>query len=334
MDDLLGLESQSALEELLARRSELSTRRVVQELEELAAAPGYGAPFGHLATLILGARSDPEAAWTKYLAARTHGESLGQQLEREVEVIEGALERREFDQAIALIEEALPRAHEAGLGMGACHLLSLRGLALLQKPSSDRAGDLEASIEAHEAALELAISGEQAADLLTHLGLVYTERVRGDRGENLQQAVDLLRAALREQVDPAGDPELQALMRTNLAMALMKSEGHDHAATLSEAVALCADALLYRSPERNGTNWAYTQINLGDILDHLAALGERDPSEARGAYERVIEEEALIEDKWLVGGAHHALGRSYLRAAEVRAEDLVRSWTAATWSRH
>lgn len=323
LDELLAVENRSGLDELLVKRPELSSGRVGRELRELAAAPGFGAPFGHLAALLREARADRQAAWEKYQAARARGESLGQELEHEDALIEAALDCRQFDEALALIEAALPKAQEAGLGMELCHLHSLRGLALLRKPSDDRAHDLELSIEAHEAALELAISGEQAADLLMHLGLVYTERVRGDRSQNIEQAVALLRAALREQVDPASDPELQAMMRTNLAMALMKSDGQDRVSTLSEAAELCADALAFRSPERNGTNWAYTQINLGDILEHLSKQGEREPAEARRAYERVIEEEGRIDEKWLVGGAHHALGRSYLEAADVSAEDVL-----------
>ena len=104
-----------------------------------------------------------------------------------------------------------------------------------------------------------------------HLGLVHAERVRGDRAENLALSAELLRAALAEA--PAGeDPELHALIRTNLAMALMRGELGERRAVLREAVELCGSALEYRSLERDAVNWAYSQLNLGEAVEALAAL--------------------------------------------------------------
>jgi len=222
--------------------------------------------------------------------------------------IAAAAERREFDDVIALTESAIPKANEAGLGLLACELHGQRGLAFLQRTSVNRAQDLEAAIEAHEAAIALAVTGEQTANLLMHLALVYADRVRGDRAENLERAVGLLRAALDE-LDPPRTPELEAMMRTNLAVALMRRERGDRVANLREAAQLCRAALEYRSAERDAGDWAHSQLNLGEALEALAALGEADVAHAGRAYERVIEEEQHLRDRWLVGSAHHALGR-------------------------
>lgn len=322
LEELFAVEDPSGFAELLARRPELWGDQVEDQLHELAAVDGYGATFGHLAELLAGARTNLDHAWAKYERARRNADDLARQLERETSEIEAAAERREFDEVIALTDSAIPKANEAGLGMLACQLHSQRGLAFLQSTSVDRAQDLEAAIEAHEAALALAVPGEQTANLLMHLALVYGERVRGDRAENLERAVGLLRAAL-DQLDPARIPELEAMLRTNLAVALMRSERGDRVANLREAAQLCQAALEYRSPERDAGDWAYSQLNLGEVLEDLAALGEGDVAQARRAYERVIEQEQHVRERWLVGGAHHALGRFHLRAAQVSAEDIV-----------
>lgn len=74
-------------------------------------------------------------------------------------------------------------------------------------------------------------------------------------------------------------------------------------------------------PERDAVNWAYTQINLGFILQDLAQLGDGDASEARQAFARVISEEQRISEKWLVGAAHCALGRLERLASEPSADE-------------
>jgi tetratricopeptide (TPR) repeat protein len=155
-----------------------------------------------------------------------------------------------------------------------------------------------------------------------HLGMVTAERVYGDRAENLELAIGTMRAAL-EEVANVDDPAFSAMLRTNKAVMMYRRERGDRVPNLQEAADLCRSALDYRSPERNANDWAYSQLNLANALDALAARGEASSEEAREAYLQVIEQEDAISERWLVGDAHHMLGRQGLWLAHRSAEEIV-----------
>ena len=324
LEELFGLEDAAALSALLARHPELQRGRAAKELEALAGANEYAVGFRQLRDLIQDFRTSPDAAWTRFDEARARTARLSDELAASTDEIDSAAEAGDFDRVLALIDPALDLAREAGLFLPAVILLLQRGSALLLRPTGDRAENIEASISAFEEGLNLAPPGAMSADLLMQIGLAYSERIRGDRRENLVRSIELLRLALDE-LEPDAPAETRAMMRTNLAMALMRSEDDDRVAVLQEAADLCEAALQDRSPEENADNWAYSQLNLGEIHEDLAGLGEGDLADARRAYARVIDESHRIDEQTLVGAAHHRLGRLELRAADRVSEDALES---------
>jgi CHAT domain-containing protein len=322
LGQLFAVKDLAVWRDLLSKRPELLDRQVLDELRALGAHERYGAPFQHFADLLDRSRTNVEAAWDEYARARSHVDGLVRELAGVDKAIEAASKRRDFDEVLTLIEDAIPKASEAGLGMMVAHLQGQRGVAYLNRASLNRAQDLEYAIESLEEALELTTEPEEAADHLMHLAIVWSERIRGDRAENLERSVTLFRDAIRR-LTPASPPDLHAMMRTNLAMALMRTERDDRNATLREAAELCRTALEYRSPERDAVNWAYTQLNLGEVLQELAELGEIDAAEAIQTYEEVIHHEQHLRDKWLVGAAHHSLGRYHISVARITAEEMA-----------
>jgi CHAT domain-containing protein/tetratricopeptide (TPR) repeat protein len=155
-----------------------------------------------------------------------------------------------------------------------------------------------------------------------HMAFAYLDRVVGDRADNLDHGVELLRGAVDELTE-SSPPETWAIVRTNLATALLRRERGDRRENLMEAADLCRSALQYRSPERDATDWAYTQLNLGSILQDLAEMDKTKSDGAIEAYESVIAQGARIDQKWLVGSAQYSLGRLYRRAASPDVESLV-----------
>lgn len=321
IEKLWALDGPDQLLALLDRYPELEHGRAGEDMHQMAGMPGFGAGFAPLVDLITAARTQPGAAWAEFERRRDEATRAGEDLERTLAAVEAASAASDYDTVIALAAPAADAAEAVGLGLVAGRLHSQHGLALLRRTSVDRAHDLEQAIKVHEIALEYAEPGEWTASLLAHLGLVYAERVRGDRGENLARSAELLRTALADApVD--GDPELHALIRTNLVVVLLRGELRDRRAVLGEAVDLCRSALEYRSPERDAVNWAYSLLNLGEAVEALAALDVLEPSEALDAYQRVANEAGRIPEPWLVGAAHHALGRLRSRAAETIAQAL------------
>lgn len=322
LEDLFGVEDAEGLRDLVARHPGLFDGAAGAELGELAFAPAYGSMFARLLEAVEAAAEDPNAGWAILEAARRDADETGLRLEQDLQTIEAAVERRDLDTAVALVAPALAEASRVGLGLVACLLHTHRALALFQRTGATRADDLEQAIEDLEAALALTVDVTQVAELRMHLGLVYSERIRGDRAENLEHAVRFLREALAS-LDDTSPPDLHAIVRTNLATALLRGEGDDRVGALREAAQLCAAALHHRSSERDAVDWAYTQLNLGDILADLAHRGEVEVGEARCVYEGVIAEQGAQLDDWMVGAAHHALARVDLRAAAADGQTVM-----------
>lgn len=328
--ELLLVETLDEYVALLERCPELGTDAAADELQEAAGAPGYGPLFARAAVLLEGARGgDAAAAWAAHReaadAAQRRADAL-QPIEAEIEVARAA---GDHARVLELVDRALPIADEIGFGFAVCELLNERGLALYNLGTVDRADELDAAIEAFLAALQVAGSGEQAAGLLMHLGLAYGERIHGDRSDNVEQAISALRDALGELKD-SDDDELRAMVLTNLSVALARSERDDRAAVLREAADWCRKALRIRSAQRNADDWAYSQLNLGEALIALAALGEADLAEGRATFQAVVDHVADIRDRSLVGAAHYALGRMELASTHRSAEDYVDAHEAGT----
>ncbi|MGP0101912.1 MAG: CHAT domain-containing protein [Solirubrobacteraceae bacterium] len=118
-----------------------------------------------------------------------------------------------------------------------------------------------------------------------------------DRRGAARAAGELLRRALSR----TEDARLIAMLRTNLALALMQSE--DGPIVLREARELCYGALDYRAPDLDADDWAYTAINLGAVLERLHHVGEGELSEAERWYRAVSERSDLVSPE-LVSHAH------------------------------
>ena len=322
LDGLLELRSASDLTALLSRRPGLLADAVLEQLREMARAEGYGATFDQLAALLAGAREDHLVAWQHFKRARDRVDALAAELEQDFLAIEHATEARRDDDVIRLARAAIPKANAAGAGLAASELHAIVGKALLRSAKAHRAEDLEEAITSFDAALALTVDPEQAANHLMHLGLVYAERIRDDRADNLGRAIDLLRAAF-DQLGPDTAPETWAIMRTNLAVALQRTERGNRVEVLEEAEGLCREALEYRSPAVDAVDWAHTQLNLGEILEELAAIGRRNITDATNAYSGIVDEAARIDEKWLIGAAHYALGRLQSRASEASPEEIL-----------
>jgi hypothetical protein len=133
------------------------------------------------------------------------------------------------------------------------------------------------------------------------------------RGAARDAAVLPRRALAR--ASPPQDPRLVAMLRTNLALALMASD--DGSESLREARELCYRALDYRSPERDAEDWAYTIINLGAIVERLHNSGEGDLREAERLYRSVAAHAHVVSER-VVAHAHLNLLR--LLADQLRAK--------------
>ena len=319
--EILELKGLDEFLALLADRPELLSEPVIAHVAQLGNTPAYGPLFVPVHRLLQAAAGDPAAAWETFASQRRIRDTQGEELQSQQQRIDAAEVDGDVARALELLGRALPLAIEIGYGASVCELLHQRGRLLCKLGSTRRAEELEEALNSFEAALEVAVSGEQAARILMHRGLAYGERVKGDPSQNIERAITSLRDGLA-QLKGSENSELRAMMQTNLAVALIRTGG-DRLTDARAAVRLCQEALTYRSPERDADNWAYTQINLAYALQTLAGMDEGDSAEARGAYQTVIDHGEAIADQALVGGAHHGLGRLELNAANHAPAEMI-----------
>jgi len=199
------------------------------------------------------------------------------------------------DQAIASATEVLESALKRGVDVElVASILDLRANAHLAARTGRRERHVAAALDDCRRALELTPVGHKArVGRMLRVAAVIGEQVDGDPRGRAQASERVLREAIGL-LDETSDPETLALARTNLALALQIQAREGDATLLREARELCEAALLYRSPQRNPTDWAYSMINLGVILGQLAALGETDPGDGLKAYEAVITQAAVL----------------------------------------
>ena len=326
--ELFAIETFDEYVAVLKRRPELDSDEAASQLREAAQWPGYGPLYARTALLLDGARSgDAAVAWAAYREATDATAQVADEIASIEAELYSARETGDHARVLELVDVALPGASDAGLGATVCRLLNERGVALYRLGTINRADELDAAIDAFQAGLEVAVSDEEAAGLLMHLGLAFGERIHGDRADNIDDAVRVLREAIRL-LDGSEDDELRAMVRTNLSVALARGEGNDRRTVLREAAELCREALRYRSVQRNADDWAYSQINLGEALRDLAALGEGDAADARGVFEEVVDHAGDIGDMSHAGVAHQLLGRMDMALAHRSAEDYIEAYAA------
>jgi CHAT domain-containing protein len=265
------------------------------------------------------ARADPEAAWT---AHHKRLQQLGEQLTKTAGEWERRLEAAHNDpdllvnEADAALEYAAEvSADEEFVAMA----LQARAHGRLRSDQGLLAERVAAAVADYDAVLQLTANDHPGrAHRLLNAAVATGQQVTGDPRAHFRRARDLLEEGL-ELVDEHAEPELAAMMRTNLAQALVRL-ARDDLVVLRRARALCDKALEYRSPDRNAEDWAYTMINLGTALEGLAAAGEVDRGQARRAYEAVIDWRTGISGE-LVAHARMNLLSLGLDEAEADADD-------------
>lgn len=318
---VFDVDSVEQFKALIAADPRVLEDATIRELDGPQHAAGYAEHFARKQELLREARVDPDAAWERHQAWFAEAERAGDQLKRLVRVAEDAYDVGQFRETLTTLDQALPLAQRYGFGAVAYTIHTLRGRALLHC-DGDRGANVDAAIDAFEHGLQHSLAGDDAAYVLDLLGSAFAQRPRGDHGENIENAIAAQRQGLDE-LTPNTTPEILALTRTNLAATLLSRERGDRLATLREAISLCRAALSYRSPSRDGTDWAYTQLNFAGALERVAALAGDGSDLAKAAFEEVIANRDQIADRSLVGAAYASIGRILLDRALPTAEQQL-----------
>lgn len=318
------LKTAEEFRELIAVEPRLLEEASISELDFPQHAAGFAEQFFRKQMLLREARTDPDGAWARHQEWFDQAEQAGGPLENLLSAAQRTLDAGRQEETLSLVAQALPLATEFGLGDVVRVLFELRGRALLLR-TTDRAANVDAAIGAFEHALQHSVSGDEAAGLLDNLGSAHAQRPRGDRGENIENAIAAQRQGLAE-LRPDSSPEAVAIAQTNLAATMLTREHGDRAENLKEAITLCRAALTYRSPARNGVDWAYTQLNLAGALGNLATVMGDDNTAAIAAFEQVVTHRDQIVEPWLVGEALASIGRLSLADAQPNAERQLAAW--------
>lgn len=321
IQELMQLKNLGEFLDLLRRRPALRDPSLLAWFDRVAQDPHFGASFASLGRLLRDARSNPACAWVAYDARRKRAAEGAERVERLQKEIQQRLDAREFDAVLPLVDEAIPLAGAVGLGLTVGGLENQRGQALFQSAGPNRADRIEESIASFHRAIELSGDADARAGAYMHLGLALGERVFGDHADNLDAAVDALDAAL-SLLSESSPPWLFAIIRTNLAWSLLRRERGDRITDLQRAEKLCLEALVYRSLERDPTDWAHTQVNLGEIRARLLELGVGEREVVEQTYGAVVDAGAQVEP-WLVAAAQSKIGRVQRQQAHLTPEQFV-----------
>jgi hypothetical protein len=187
LEELFALRSAADFRALRAAHPELAAPLVKNQLRELAAAPGYGAGFARLLSLVDAAEADIDGVWAEYERGLNEATAAGEELAAEESAVREALDRGDVERVLELTASAIPRAAAAGLGAGVSMLHELRGLALLRRQSAERSADVETAIDELERARFLADRFiESHHDL--RLNRCATKTLRGDLMTKLKRS--------------------------------------------------------------------------------------------------------------------------------------------------
>jgi tetratricopeptide (TPR) repeat protein len=295
--------------------------------------PGGTANAAAIAALLRAARVDPDEAWRTYSATNEDDVPGGQQeIRDELTRLEALLRGGQFAQVIEEGRAAIERSEAAGNVIAMGFFETMVGQALVQTRTGDRGENLRDAMDHFERAVPTAPTEAIRGERLGNLGLARFLLVSGDTRANQAQATEELATAERLLAEH-GDAELLAMVRTNLAFALTGRDSDDRLTDLRRAKELCDLALTYRSPARDATDWAYTQVNLGTVHEGLSAIGAGNVRDARRTYERVIAHGTNVAPG-VLGHAHLNLsGLERVAAASARTR-LGRRRRLATATRH
>jgi tetratricopeptide (TPR) repeat protein len=162
-----------------------------------------------------------------------------------------------------------------------------------------------------------------------NLANAYCDRIRGERAENLEQAITAYELALQVRTREAF-PQDWAGTQNNLANAYLYRIRGERAENLEQAIAAYELALQVYTREAFPEKWAGTQNNLGNAYrDRIRGERAENLEQAIAAYElalQVYTREAFPE-KW--AGTQNNLGNTYRdRIRGERAENLEQAIAA------
>ncbi|MFF1518021.1 CHAT domain-containing protein [Streptomyces sp. NPDC058305] len=230
----------------------------------------------------------PDEAWQRYVErVGTVQQDFADEIEARIAAVVSAHERGEAnrelaDRCVQLAELVVPELVPGLAG----NLWATRALMLLS-PQMSAPDDIDDAIEALEHAIGLyRAANEPAAVAEARSNLVIALHTRPrERERNLERGI----AELEELVtwyDDLPDPDRAALVRTNLAVALLDRKSGDLLDNARRALRECEAALRHRSRERNPVDYAFTLTNKAVAHSRFAPM---DPAQ-RGAAEQAYEE--------------------------------------------
>lgn len=126
---------------------------------------------------------------------------------------------------------------------------------------------------------------KQWAKLQNNLGEAYRKRIRGDKPQNLEKAVEVLQDAL--EYTPDKFPEIRAAIQNNLGLTY-RDQGQ-----IEQAITVHKEALKFYSSKGLSEQWADTQNYLGNAYSDQEQIDE-----AMEAYENALKVYTPRTDKW------------------------------------
>lgn len=308
VDRVIELRNAQELASLVESWPEMLSDVSLALLEQASEAmPGQIHAIEALRTLITDAPDDIERAWTRFAASTEATESRLKSFEPLVENLSQLVKEGQYDAAIIAGERLIEELEEMGAPITAGAVDDIVALALVTTRTGDHADNIERALGHRRRAVDRALDDDHRAMQLAQLGLTYGIRVKGDLRANREAAFEALDQA-HTIVSASDDRDILAWAQMNLALALENRLEGDRTENLRRAYQLCRASAGWRKPERNPVDWAYAQVNLGNIIQNDPAAGRRHRRQARRAFKAVAQRASEIQDKGVVATALTNLG--------------------------
>jgi CHAT domain-containing protein len=168
------------------------------------------------------------------------------------------------------------------------------GDLIQQFPLGIRGLNLEMAISAYSRVLELEVYTRDAfpedwAGTQTNLAIAYCNRIRGERAENLEQAIAASQQALEVYTRDAF-PEDWAMTQSNLGTMYRNRIRGERTENLEAAIAFSRQALEVYTRKAFPKDWAMTHNNLANAYcDRLRGERAENLEKAIAAYQRALE---------------------------------------------
>ncbi len=224
---------------------------------------------------------------------------------------------RHIEAALTQYEEALglldPDDHHTRTA-----ILFNRATVLLDRVAGERSKNIEAAITDLKEALELGRTGEDAIAAKLALANAFALRIKGEKAENLEQAVELVEEVLRHR-DRARDPFLWANAQNSRGLIFARRVHGGRADNIEQAIHSHRLALEVYDADIYPAERAGALNNLASVL-RARPLGDRSANEeeAIAALEEALSVYTRADDPFSWAGTMSNLGTAYF---ERRAKD-------------